>query len=79
MKTNFDDAYEKFKSYDFADAKPVTETPVLAKLQAENKQAINVPPNLQQLCEQARELGHHADQTETLHKALECYLAYLKH
>jgi uncharacterized protein (DUF4415 family) len=27
--------YEKFKEYDFSDAKPVAETPHLAKLQAE--------------------------------------------
>ncbi|GAC1465559.1 MAG: hypothetical protein PVSMB11_00830 [Desulfuromonadaceae bacterium] len=35
MKANFDKMYDKFKDYDFSDAKPVAEMPHLAKLQAE--------------------------------------------
>jgi hypothetical protein len=35
MKNNSDKIYRKFKSYDFSDAKPVAETPHLAKLQAQ--------------------------------------------
>jgi uncharacterized protein (DUF4415 family) len=35
MKTSSDKMYDKYKDYDFADAKPVIETPHLAKLQAE--------------------------------------------
>jgi uncharacterized protein (DUF4415 family) len=35
MKANSDKMYDKYKDYDFADAKPVCETPHLAKLQAE--------------------------------------------
>jgi uncharacterized protein (DUF4415 family) len=35
MKTNSDKMYDKYKDYDFAGAKPVTETPHLVKLQAE--------------------------------------------
>jgi hypothetical protein len=38
----------------------------------------NLNPNDWQLFEQARELGHHVDKTETLRKALEVYLDYLK-
>jgi len=34
MKNNSDKTYAKFKDYDFADAKPVSKTPHLAKLQA---------------------------------------------
>ncbi|WGZ95840.1 MAG: BrnA antitoxin family protein [Candidatus Thiothrix putei] len=36
MQTNSDDMYDKFKDYDFADAKPVEKIPALAKLQAES-------------------------------------------
>lgn len=35
MKANSDKMYEHYKEYDFIDAKPVSETPHLAKLQAE--------------------------------------------
>jgi uncharacterized protein (DUF4415 family) len=35
MKANSDNMYENYKEYDFIDAKPVCETPHLAKLQAE--------------------------------------------
>jgi uncharacterized protein (DUF4415 family) len=35
MKTSSDKMYEKYKDIDFADAKSVSETPHLAKLQAE--------------------------------------------
>ena len=35
MKNNSDKVYEKFKNYDFSDAKHVSEVPHLAKLQAE--------------------------------------------
>jgi len=35
MKSSSDKMYEKFKDFDFADAKPVSETPHLAKLQAQ--------------------------------------------
>lgn len=35
MKTSSDKVYEKYKDFDFADAKSVSETPHLAKLQAE--------------------------------------------
>jgi uncharacterized protein (DUF4415 family) len=35
MKTSSDPMHDKFKDYDFADAKPVAETPHLTKLQAE--------------------------------------------
>lgn len=35
MKGSSDKMYEKFKDYDFSDAKPVAETPHLAKLQEE--------------------------------------------
>ena len=35
MKTSSDPMHDKFKDYDFADAKPVAETPHLARLQAE--------------------------------------------
>jgi hypothetical protein len=34
MKINSDKAYEKFKDYDFAEAKSVAETPHLFNLQA---------------------------------------------
>ncbi|MCP4697222.1 MAG: hypothetical protein GY862_10275 [Gammaproteobacteria bacterium] len=34
--------YDKYKDYDFADAKPVAQTPVLAKLQADGKSRITV-------------------------------------
>lgn len=34
MKVSSDKLYEKYKDYDFADAKPVNETPHLEKLQA---------------------------------------------
>lgn len=36
MKSSSDNFHEKFKNYDFADAKPVSETPHLAKLQAQS-------------------------------------------
>jgi uncharacterized protein (DUF4415 family) len=35
MSNNSDEMYEKFKDYDFADAKPVAETMPLKRLQAE--------------------------------------------
>lgn len=35
MKISSDKTHEKYKDFDFADAKPVSETPHLAKLQAE--------------------------------------------
>jgi uncharacterized protein (DUF4415 family) len=35
MKANSDKMYDKYKDYDFSDAKPVSETPHLAKLQVE--------------------------------------------
>lgn len=35
MKASSDKMYDKFKDHDFSDAKPVAETPHLAKLQAE--------------------------------------------
>jgi len=35
MKISSDEMYEKFKDYDFSDAKPVAETPHLARLQEE--------------------------------------------
>nr|VFK53012.1 MAG: Uncharacterized conserved protein, DUF4415 family [Candidatus Kentron sp. TUN]VFK55246.1 MAG: Uncharacterized conserved protein, DUF4415 family [Candidatus Kentron sp. TUN]VFK55420.1 MAG: Uncharacterized conserved protein, DUF4415 family [Candidatus Kentron sp. TUN] len=35
-----DEYYDKYKDYDFADAKPVTETPVLERLQAGEKSCI---------------------------------------
>jgi len=35
MKASSDKMYDKYKDYDFADARPVAETPHLAKLQAE--------------------------------------------
>ena len=35
MKTSSDKMYEKYKDFDFAEAKSVSETPHLAKLQAE--------------------------------------------
>ena len=35
MKASSDKMYDKFKDYDFADAKPVAKTPHLAKLQLE--------------------------------------------
>ncbi len=35
MKASSDKMYDKFKDYDFSDAKPVAETPHLAKLQEE--------------------------------------------
>lgn len=35
MKTSSDKMFEKYKDFDFADAKSVSETPHLAKLQAE--------------------------------------------
>jgi uncharacterized protein (DUF4415 family) len=36
MKSSSDNFHKKFKDYDFADAKPVNETPHLAKLQAQS-------------------------------------------
>jgi uncharacterized protein (DUF4415 family) len=44
MKRSSDEMYEKFKDYDFADAKPVAETPHLAGLQAQagNKSRITM-------------------------------------
>jgi len=48
MEASSDKMYEKFKDNDFSDAKPVAETPHLAKLQAEagSKSRIIVPiPN----------------------------------
>jgi uncharacterized protein (DUF4415 family) len=35
MKASSDKMYEKYKDFDFVDAKPVAETPHLARLQAE--------------------------------------------
>ena len=35
MKTSSDKMYDKYKDYDFTEAKPVSETPHLAKLQTE--------------------------------------------
>ena len=35
MKARSDKTYDKYKDIDFTDAKPVAETPHLAKLQAE--------------------------------------------
>lgn len=35
MKANSDKMYDKYKDHDFSDAKPVSETPHLAKLQVE--------------------------------------------
>ena len=35
MKNSSDRDYEKFKDYDFSDAKPVSQTPHLAKIQAQ--------------------------------------------
>ena len=35
MKTSSDTMYDKYKDYDFTEAKPVSETPHLAKLQTE--------------------------------------------
>lgn len=35
MKASSDKMYDKYKDYDFTDAKPVAETPHLAKLQTE--------------------------------------------
>lgn len=35
MKVSFDKMYDKYKDLDFTDAEPVSETPVLAKFQAE--------------------------------------------
>lgn len=35
VNNNSDEAFEKFKEYDFADAKPVSAVPVLPRLQAE--------------------------------------------
>jgi uncharacterized protein (DUF4415 family) len=36
MPNNSDELYEKYRDYDFTDAKPVSETPHLAKLQAQS-------------------------------------------
>lgn len=36
MKANSDKMHDKYKDYDFSDAKPVAETTPLAKLQAES-------------------------------------------
>lgn len=36
MKTNSDQMHDKYKDFDFADAKPVAETPHLARLQRES-------------------------------------------
>ena len=36
MKTSSDKVYDKYKNYDFTEAKPVSETPHLAKLQTES-------------------------------------------
>jgi len=35
MKTSSDKMYDKYKDFDFSDAKPVAETPHLVKLQVE--------------------------------------------
>ncbi len=35
MKNNSDELYEKFKDYDFSDARPVSKVPHLAQLQAQ--------------------------------------------
>jgi len=35
MKTNSDPLYQRLKDMDFSDARPVSETPLLARLQAE--------------------------------------------
>lgn len=35
MSNNSDPMHDKFKDYDFSDAKPVSEVPALARLQAE--------------------------------------------
>jgi len=43
MKASFDDdMYHKYQEDDFADAKPVDETPVLAKLQSSGKSRITL-------------------------------------
>lgn len=36
MNSNSDDVFDKFKDYDFSDAKPVSDVPILARLQAES-------------------------------------------
>jgi uncharacterized protein (DUF4415 family) len=42
MKTSSDEMYDKYYDYDFADAKPVAETPLLARLQAKGKSRITI-------------------------------------
>ena len=42
MKSSSDKIFEKFKDLDFADAKPVAETPHLAKLQAQSGQKTRI-------------------------------------
>jgi uncharacterized protein (DUF4415 family) len=42
MKNNSDKAYQKYKDYDFANAKTVAETPHLFQLQAGNKSRITM-------------------------------------
>jgi predicted DNA binding CopG/RHH family protein len=42
MKSSSDKVFEKFKDLDFADAKPVAETPHLAKLQAQSGQKTRI-------------------------------------
>jgi uncharacterized protein (DUF4415 family) len=42
MKNNSDKAYQKYKDYDFTDAKTVAETPHLFQLQAGNKSRITM-------------------------------------
>lgn len=40
MNASSDPVYEKYKDLDFEDGKPVSETPVLAQLQAEQAEEI---------------------------------------
>lgn len=37
MSNNFDPIFDKYADLDFADAKPISEVPALARLQAERR------------------------------------------
>lgn len=79
MKTDVDEMYEKFKDYDFADAKPVAETPVLSKLQAGQKSSITIQVDNEVLALlQARARLEQADYQVLIDEALRQFVQGLR-
>nr|VFK25539.1 MAG: BrnA antitoxin of type II toxin-antitoxin system [Candidatus Kentron sp. MB]VFK31701.1 MAG: BrnA antitoxin of type II toxin-antitoxin system [Candidatus Kentron sp. MB]VFK75619.1 MAG: BrnA antitoxin of type II toxin-antitoxin system [Candidatus Kentron sp. MB] len=73
MKASFDathdihdEYYDKYKDYDFADAKPVAETPVLERLQAGEKSRIALQVDNDVLAFFRAQAEHRHDNYQTL-------------